>query len=326
MLQTSPTTLEVDSDSEDEKTSNNENQDSGENTSEKKTSEEKTISSNKTVEQIDVKTSNEGEDDEDDGQNNDKCKCHCVNPLDYIDINGTKYFDTIIILSSFVNFILNIILLNYFYKNNQWAFFGTSLSFHILTHLCYILSVHILYDFKAPKGQSTQIKNIINIGYFVILLLFSPFINLLIYLTSADHLILAHLLKPILCGWNTVFSTSNDSSWYEKQIQRLVGYVIVEVLLYNLPQLIIELFVIHDCIYNSNSNSHSNYNSSMIFYLFLTFYINLFCIIVKLYVPFGSWFDSDVPVKEIFILYAAITADFLTAIYLIIWMYVLFSR
>ena len=316
MLQKNPMSLELielDSDSEDEKTSHVQSQKPQQNVTENNINnqQEKTVNAAKSQSQTDVKTSNEGEDDED-GDEDDKSNYHCVNPLDYIDINQTKYYDATVIFSSFVNFALNIVLLIHFCHNKQWAFFGVSLSFHIFSHLWYIVAVCCLYDINITNKITVLL-------FFVVLFLFSPFINLFMYLTSEDHLILTQFLKPTIEVNNWIDIKNNPSTWLDKQVKRLFGYVVFETLCFNIPQLIIQLVGIYDCIYNSNSNS--NYNSSMIFYLFFAFYVNLFCMIIKSYVYVGWLFDKIFEQKSLKVLVAGIV-DFSTTVYLIIWMYV----
>ena len=320
-MQKNLTSLEVDSDSEEETLQNDQNQKPPENVTESNTNEDEKTSDVQRS-QTEVKTSNEGEEDED-NDDDDKSHCHCINPLDYIDINQTKYYDATVIFSSFANFALTIILIIHFYHNKQWTFFGVSLSFHIFSHLCYIFTVCGFYDFKlrSPCYQSICTDKMIHMLYVIVFFVFSPFINLFIYLTSADHLILTDFLKPII--ESNITKASPSSSWFEKQLDRLFGYVLIETLFSNVPQCCIELVVIYHCIYDSNSKS--NYNSSMRFYLFLAFYLNLFSIVVKSCVPLGCLFDSHNMFKEKSLEFMiAATADFSTTIYLIIWMYVYF--
>ena len=309
MLQKNPTSLEIDSDSEDEKTSSIQSQKPQQNVTENNVNNQEEKTPNVAKSQTDVKTSNEGEDD---GDEDDKSNCHCVNPSEYIDINQTKYYDATVIFSSFVNFALNIVILIHFYHNNQWAFFGVSLSFDIFSHLCYIVTVCFLYDINITDKITVVL-------FFAVLFLFSPLINLFMYLTSEDHLILTQFFKPTIEDNNWIDIKNNPSTWLDKQVKRLFGYVVFETLCFNIPQLIIQLVGIYDCIYNSNSNS--NYNSSMIFYLFFAFYVNLFSIIVKSYVSVGWWFEFIFEEKSVTVLVAGM-ADFSTTVYLIIWMYV----
>ena len=314
MLQKNPTALETHSDSEDEKQYSVQ---MSKNETKNKNAEEKTTDHDNVQAQTHIQTSNEGEEEDDDDDNSDKSRCHCINPLDYIDINKTKYFDATVIIFAFVNLALSIILLIRFYHNKQWAFFGVSLSLHVIAHLFYIATFYRGYKFNVTKFESRCTKKIIFGIYLTILVLVSPFINLLMYLTSAEHLILTHLLKPIVEAGSYA---TNNSSWFEKQSKRLGGYILTETVVTNIPNFVFQLVVIHDCIYNYNS---SNYNSSMIFYLCLTFYINLFCIVVKLYVFIGIYYDTTSSTKEIFLYWVSVVADLLTVIYVIVWTYVL---
>ena len=270
-----------------------------------------------------MKTSNEGEDD-DDGDEYNKSHCHyCINLSDYIDINQTKYYDAVVILSSFVNFVFSIILLIDFYNNKQWTYFVVSLSFHIFSHLCYTVRVCCSYHFnlKIRSSESIWMDRMIVILYFIVLLLFSPFINLFTYLTSEDHLILTNVLKPTIEMDRDI--RKNSSSWIDNQLKRLYGYLVIETIFSNLPQCCIELVLISHCIYDFNSNY--NY-SSVKFYLFLAFYVNLFSIVIKsCFFPFGCLFDDMHMYDEKSLkLKIAAMADFSTTIYLIIWMYVCF--
>ena len=126
MLQRHPTSLKVDSDSEEEKTPNVHTQKPQENVTENNTNY------NQEENTREVKTSNEGEDDDDD-DTDDKSHCrYCINLSDYIDINQTKYYDAIVILSSFVNFVFNIILIIDFDTTNNGHFLECHYPFILL--------------------------------------------------------------------------------------------------------------------------------------------------------------------------------------------------
>ena len=315
MLENNSMSLEVHSDSEDDQKSNTQKPN--------KIVNSKEITGDESAQsQTGIKTSNEDEEDDTDDDDDEESGSHCINPSDYIDINQTKYFDATVILSSFINLALSILLLVHFYDNKQWTFFGVSLSFHIFSHLCYIGTFYYLYEFTVLKYYDTCLQRMITIIYLIVLLLFSPLINLLIYLTSVDYLILTHVLKPIVEKQFLCSRRYLNSSWHEYQADRLVGYVYIETLLLNIPQAILALVVIGDCISSSNHNSDYNYNSSIIFLLFLTFFVNLFCIIIKSYIPFGVVYQSYNLVKELVLYWTSVVADVSTAMYIIICLYV----
>ena len=83
-----------------------------------------------------ISTTADGEEDESENNNN---RFECCNPFDYIDINTTKYYDLLVIVSSFANVALSIIVIINFYHNKEWVYFGVSLSLLVFSHICYAI-------------------------------------------------------------------------------------------------------------------------------------------------------------------------------------------
>lgn len=242
--------------------------------------------------------------------------------MDCLDISVTTCYDLLIIISSFVNIVIDIILFNHLYSNKQLSFAAILLSLHIFSHICYVIAFTQLYEYKVSASKTCAMCSIQYVLFVVLLLILSPMVNLLIYLTSAEDLILTKKFDKIFKSkWmhENVKYPDNDT-WHQAQVTRLFGYVFVEFFTTNVSQFIFKLIIINDAIQSSNFGV---WDSTMLFYLFFSFYLNLFCIVIKSYCLAWCFLDVDeILLNQIFLAWSSVMADFSTFICLFVWMYV----
>ena len=291
--------------------------------------DEKTDSKNDTKvdEDKNLKTTDKGE--EDDSENDKKRFECCCNPFDYIDINATKYYDLLIVLSSFANFILGIVLIICFYNKKEWIYFAILVSLHILSHICYAIGFGYLYTYEIEtfsdcRGKIEEFCR--SVLYSILILFVAPFINLLIYLTSDKNLVLTNLFLQYFEN-STKVDQNRVKSWHEAQVYRHFGYII-EFFVNNIPLFVFQISFIYYYVNISDNENYDGDNNNydlIMFYLLWSFYINLFCIIIKSYlllytIPHIA--IDEYTTAELFFCWCCIVSDASAAIYLIIWTYV----
>ena len=242
---------------------------------------------------------------------------------------ATLCYDWVIIITSLGNTLIDIILIIQFFNNKKWSDFGTILlSLQIFSHICYAVAFEKLYDYRTGNWTDWKSANKQDKCQFILflltLLILSPIINLLIYLTSAQSLFLTKKLKSVCeSSWIHGDETLEHTfySWHEIEAKRLFGYVFVEFFITNIPQFIFKLAIVDQLIQSTDYDYDSD--SRLILYLFLSFYLNLFVITLKSYCL--CWLIPDLDdytLNQLFLAWSSIMADFSAIIYLFIWMYV----
>ena len=243
---------------------------------------------------------------------------------------ATLCYEWLIIITSVANTLIDIFLIIQFYNNKKWSDFGTILlSLQIFCHICYAVGFEKLYLYNVGDWIDWESANKKAKCQFILflltLLILSPIINLLIYLTSAQSLFLTKKLKSVCeSSWIHGDETLEHTfySWHEIEAKRLFGYVFVEFFVHNIPQFIFKLVIIDQVIQSTDYDYNSD--SKMMLYLLFSFYLNLFVITLKSYCLW--WFipdSDDYNVNQLFLAWSSILADFSTFVYLFVWMYVL---
>ena len=242
---------------------------------------------------------------------------------------ATSCYEWLIITTSLANTLIDIILMIEFYNNKQLSDFGkTLLSLQIFCHICYSVAFSQLYQYKMDNWKDWKSANKKAKCQFILflltLLILSPIINLLIYFTSAQRLFLTKKFDKIFeSKWIHEDELTNDEyyvePWHQIEAKRLFGYVYFEFFVANIPQFIFKLVIIDQVIQSTDYD----YDSKVIFYVFLSFYLNLFVMTLKSYCVCGFMPNLEVyTLNQLFLAWSSIIADLSTFVYLFVWMYV----
>ena len=244
--------------------------------------------------------SKDEEQDSDEEVEEEKGRVIC-NPCDYFDLNTTKYYDFLVIILSIFHYVLNMLIIIDFYDNkdsykNYQTWFYVFLCFIIFSHICYAFAFGYKYDLLDEAWSYREVTKYSKLFIICcITLAISPFINILIYLTSSEHLILANLLskyvgisnkdspvgnkyhlKHYSISLSQAYYTSYDYvSWTESQSIRLFGFL-VELVTANFPILVASLVFVTSNVNNMDKNAVRLHTMSI--------FVNLIAIAVKLFV------------------------------------------
>lgn len=245
-------------------------------------------------------------------------RCHCCLGRYKIGI----LYDWSIIVFSLINFISSIILITQLNDAKQSTFVILCVTIHIISHLCYTFAFAIRYEYNPCFTSCFSYCEYVL--YLIFALIFSPFINMTICLTSEKKFFLNCVCRDRgNDDENKMFEnlqpkpTWLDITWHERQRTKHYGYLI-EFFISNIPQMIVQLSIMF--VLNDNL-SNNNVNESMIkFYLLLSFNINLICIIIKSYLFCILFKDyTDYTLLQLFFYWSTITTDVFTCLYFTLW-------